>query len=763
MTYVSVKKDGVGAIQQDAPYNNFYALNDGLAVFQKPSGSYGTGAFQNTCHPLESNNVRWSSARCKLTTKADSTPGQYRTIVQLWGIINSGKEELIAEYVSSNISTTEETREVVFNLANCGGSPELNHVDNSGTSGKFHINLPFRYKHLSDVRIRNVWLQGWSYMRVAYLAGGTPGVVSKELVVTITVPWETGINTDFTDIRFTHPDGKTFLCFHRSEYVASTYAVFKVSLDTIAPSPYYTPILIHFGNSSATTDKSAPFMVYRVHDDFEDAQYGAGRVFPYRQWWNLHGTTSIVSGTDKISGTYSVNHTGNGSDDPSNIFYNTLGVYDPDGCRIEADFKIKTQGVGSETPYAWLSVPRYQADGAKVNLIDTHYDGTNQKIRFLSYYDGSMHIAADATWMAGKVPAGTTYHLTVIDTGTNMRVWINNVLYIDADYTNHIRVGHYGMGGNRDTSITFDNICICRHSAVQPLTFGAVSATVSDSFDDNSINTSIWTAVTHGNATVAETGAEIRITNTSTGDRAYLRTVKKLKPPYQVTISGKIGSNVEFATHWDGAYDTGEADIVTNGYHIWYQNWSAPYKFQVMERRGGATIATLSEYTATMDANYHTYLFKVTEFRTYVYIDGVFRLSYKSDNTAGDFAMNGRETPTGVAAYYNNYYFYGMGQAKFASQYNIAPDGTPGDDATSLTFSRPWNNLPTPGYVYGLELGSSEGYISNIVRLEDKGVYNLGYDGVDKYQALRFKTSVEGDYTCNVSLSDFVYEYEVLR
>ena len=94
-----------------------------------------------------------------------------------------------------------------------------------------------------------------------------------------------------------------------------------------------------------------------------------------------------------------------------------------------------------------------------------------------------------------------------------------------------------------------------------------------------------------------------------------------------------------------------------------------------------------------------------------------------------------------------------------------SPDGTPGDDDQVLTFTRQPSLLTLPGveYVSMKENGSSEGIVTNNIQTFNQGRMKMGPDGIDKYTALRLKIDVLGDKNCNVTFSDFVYEYEVLR
>ena len=154
MTLITQELHGVSAIQEDSTPSNFYALDDGLAVYVKPSSGWGRGSFQNTYFPRESENIRWLNVRCKLLTGADIATTDYKAVTQLYGILADGREELVAENIDQTISTTPTEREILFDVASSGSIPELAHLNLDGAvSGKSYLNLPLRYKFYDMIKL----------------------------------------------------------------------------------------------------------------------------------------------------------------------------------------------------------------------------------------------------------------------------------------------------------------------------------------------------------------------------------------------------------------------------------------------------------------------------------------------------------------------------------------------------------------------------------------------------------------------------------
>ncbi|MFM2339462.1 MAG: hypothetical protein RLZZ360_98 [Candidatus Parcubacteria bacterium] len=86
--------------------------------------------------------------------------------------------------------------------------------------------------------------------------------------VKIVVPYDSAMQSDFDDLRFTRIDGVTPLDFWLDRYTASTEAVVWVEVPSLAANAY-TDVFAYFGNASSTSSSSAA-ATFSFSDDFED-------------------------------------------------------------------------------------------------------------------------------------------------------------------------------------------------------------------------------------------------------------------------------------------------------------------------------------------------------------------------------------------------------------------------------------------------------------------------------------------------------------
>lgn len=204
---------------------------------------------------------------------------------------------------------------------------------------------------------------------------------------------------------------------------------------------------------------------YVYTDDFEDNKY-TGRTYPYRDYTKVAGTLAIESAAP-ITGTYSLKHTGNGSDSALNqVFFKDNNI----AYTATFNFKLSTQGVGGGTPYVRLWEPRASpslTDGTII-CVDTIWDGANQKLRLVEYDRRSGTQITSVTWIAGsKLGTATTYAFEIIDTGKYITVKIDGTTYLDTvSYGSRATVkklipGRYkAFGANVDSAGRWDDIVI---------------------------------------------------------------------------------------------------------------------------------------------------------------------------------------------------------------------------------------------------------------------------------------------------------------
>jgi len=119
--------------------------------------------------------------------------------------------------------------------------------------------------------------------------------IFTNLPVKITVPYDAGMQSDFSDLRFTADDGKTEIPFWVEKYVASNKAIVWVRVPSFKASDQAV-VNMYFGNGSVSS-LSDGYSVFSTFDDFED-----GNISEYS------GNTSkfSVSSSEVYGGNYAL-------------------------------------------------------------------------------------------------------------------------------------------------------------------------------------------------------------------------------------------------------------------------------------------------------------------------------------------------------------------------------------------------------------------------------------------------------------------------
>lgn len=466
MTYRTVKLDGVDAIQDDSEPTHFYPLHDGLAVFEKenvgivPVEAY----FQNSYHPIESNNIDWRNVRFKVKTKADNATTDYNIVSQLWGGLPDGSEQLVAEWIDPTISTTETTKEVLFDLNNSSTLPELSYQEPGSTSNyTCTLNLPLRWKNYDNIQLRLPWKEGYNYCKLVVLEGSNvPPKVGQNIVVPITVPYASGMKADFSDIRFVDSDGKTNLCHERVSYTSSTSAVFYVYVPNIPGYPERKSLMMFYGNSGAGT-ASNPFAI-QFYDDFEDGKI-TGRSSPYENWTSPSSTLTATS-SSPIQGTYSARLAGV-NNSWNTYSYLQLNPYNANNYVVEFDVKLISQGSGSNSPMFALIA---RQDSNNYIRYYCYYDSSinRQVLRVQEYYAGSATTLTSVNYLTGKMPTGTIYSFRITNTGSSVKIEVNGTTYIDYAYNPRIIPSDIGFTTWYNEQVLFDRVRMRPYKAQMP-------------------------------------------------------------------------------------------------------------------------------------------------------------------------------------------------------------------------------------------------------------------------------------------------------
>lgn len=132
--------------------------------------------------------------------------------------------------------------------------------------------------------------------------------VYTNAVVEVTLPYDSDMQSDFDDIRFTGDDGVTPLDFVREVYTASTEATFWVEVPSLAASAV-TPVYAYYGNGSIAYG-GVGTSTFSVYDDFEDdtiteysgdiSLFNSDTSFAYQGTYGLEATDPNDRTTDGI-------------------------------------------------------------------------------------------------------------------------------------------------------------------------------------------------------------------------------------------------------------------------------------------------------------------------------------------------------------------------------------------------------------------------------------------------------------------------------
>lgn len=193
-------------------------------------------------------------------------------------------------------------------------------------------------------------------------------------------------------------------------------------------------------------------------------------------WTVVSGTRAVGQQPDGDGNNW-IQHTGNGSDSYNNLIYatNTSTNY-------HAMLKFQLASKGSDS-YVRFFVPRY-VDSSNFISIATYFNGTNQILNFRKIESGVVTSFASVTWLPGvQLDVGTTYFIEVIDNGTHMTVVIDDVTYIDVDYSSSLATTKKAHGCNKTTSGYWDNLGV--FELTQPDTYTDEDITINFTHPSN--------------------------------------------------------------------------------------------------------------------------------------------------------------------------------------------------------------------------------------------------------------------------------------
>ncbi len=131
----------------------------------------------------------------------------------------------------------------------------------------------------------SVWFDtSFLYRKIVNISGSSGA--GNNYQINFTVLYDSNMQTDFDDIRFTDNDKVTKLNYFRESYTASVSAKFWVRVTDSLDSDNY--IYMYFGNSLASSESSG-LNTFDFYDDFNDGSLNASK------WGENIGSTGTPS------------------------------------------------------------------------------------------------------------------------------------------------------------------------------------------------------------------------------------------------------------------------------------------------------------------------------------------------------------------------------------------------------------------------------------------------------------------------------------
>ncbi len=141
------------------------------------------------------------------------------------------------------------------------------------------------------------WLTGWNFRRPVTLSN--PGSALTNYQIRVNVTYDSGMNSDFSDLRFTTDDETTEIDYWIEQYSPSTSAIVWVEVPAVAATPTDTTIYMYYGNTTATTTSNGS-NTFVFFDDFST----------WSGWTNYRGG-NVVQDTTTFSGLQTLRKTSN--------------------------------------------------------------------------------------------------------------------------------------------------------------------------------------------------------------------------------------------------------------------------------------------------------------------------------------------------------------------------------------------------------------------------------------------------------------------
>lgn len=442
-------------LQVDQPNVNVEQIPDNYVLFTPDVDADQTyGCFWNTIHP-SFDNVSWSKSVLNVTTQAQTADDILDLMVTLWGIPLVGDPQLIGQKELDDISTDESNQNITFDLSSSAGKPVLKKISGTAAARNIQVNTPLRYENFESINFTYVFPTGWNYYYLIPITGSTENTYNGFTIGPVNVSYQTGMNTDFSDVRFAIWDGTQFqfCCYGLFTEIDSSSAIFFVKMPTLLQSPNVIYLYVLYGNNTAASNSNLSNVIY-LYDNFEDGKF-TSRSSPYQNWTSVGGTT-VIANTNQIAGNYSIRHTGNNTGDGIPLYIPVAPLSEI----VDFDCKLTAQGSGADDPYVALWYIQY-VDSSNFVRLDTYWDGSHQILRLRKRAAGVSSTLATYTWTASKWAVNGQQHIKTICNGSSITVRMGSTkLFGPVSIGSTFASTKQGMGCLESAAMQWDNILI---------------------------------------------------------------------------------------------------------------------------------------------------------------------------------------------------------------------------------------------------------------------------------------------------------------
>ena len=293
------------------------------------------------------------------------------------------------------------------------------------------------------------WNSSWTKKQSITLTGGASGA-QNSYQVKLTVPWDSDMKADFSDLRFTNGAEDTLLDAWMESHTASTSADIWVEFPTTPANTVEQTYYMYYGKADAVSDWDI-LSTFIDADDFEDGDTtNAGDLFVT--------SSNKASTTQARSGTYSISNVSTSELLSQSLSSLALGAH-------FIDYYIYILSTTNRIETLWI--------------VDSGGDSPNTDSGMYLKLDGGTMYAYSGSWVDTTITYTTGWHkLSVRQMSTTFD------LVFDAQHNEGIsnrntlsninKIGFGSSSNNNAQTMYYDDFCVRKYAANPPTyAFGA--------------------------------------------------------------------------------------------------------------------------------------------------------------------------------------------------------------------------------------------------------------------------------------------------